>query len=547
MVRKKQLIACMVASVLTVSSMHGSLMVLADEFTPETEPPSDEQALITEDEPCMNNEPEEWAKWNDARRNDGGIATKRTLAAAINTLDKDIAQKQKELDNEPNPDEADAKEEALGKLVERRNRLNAIYGGYIAQEEAIREADAAARRAEVEAAAAAKKEEERKAAAKIQDDLKEDAGFVDLAETYANQKKTYGDSDTYNVGGRKFKGRWVVAEATTPKPSHNPLNDFAPTPGYPIGKAGNSNHYDKDKRAQEITREMSNPFDERAVQEPVVVTKHGIVLSGNGRTQARLLAAQQQTDADYKEYIREHASKWGLTAEQVDEYANPILYFELEEDVEYTAGLFDAFNRSTSKQQSVTETASKVAQMTSEELVMRLDRLFREIGDNIDNLYKNPKLVNDLLNMLQAAGIFNANERARYVDEYGNLSGAGEDLVESVLFGTIFSSSDESVRAAMNDKAIRRAVAFAFPTLVRLRGLSGEYSLINEMTEAVSLLAIAKADNGGKADNAIIDYMLQADLWSGETPVVKATVQLLAQVLNRNTYGSLRAVLNQYI
>lgn len=49
----------MVASVLTVSSMHGSLMVLADEFTPETEPPSDEQAVITEDEPCMNNEPEE--------------------------------------------------------------------------------------------------------------------------------------------------------------------------------------------------------------------------------------------------------------------------------------------------------------------------------------------------------------------------------------------------------------------------------------------------------------------------------------------------------
>lgn len=59
MVRKKQLIACMVASVLTVSSMHGSLMVLADELTAETEAPSDEQAVITEDEPCMNNETEE--------------------------------------------------------------------------------------------------------------------------------------------------------------------------------------------------------------------------------------------------------------------------------------------------------------------------------------------------------------------------------------------------------------------------------------------------------------------------------------------------------
>jgi hypothetical protein len=59
MVRKKQLIACMVASVLTVSSMHGSLMVLADEFIPDTEPPSDEQVVITEVEPCINIETEE--------------------------------------------------------------------------------------------------------------------------------------------------------------------------------------------------------------------------------------------------------------------------------------------------------------------------------------------------------------------------------------------------------------------------------------------------------------------------------------------------------
>lgn len=495
----------------------------------------------------MKNEPEEWAKWNDERRQDNGANSKERLAAAIGELDKEINDLNKKKAATANPDDADAIEEKVNGLAERHGRLKAIFDGYVAREKAAKEAEDAAKRAEFEAAAAKKKEAEKKAAAKIQDDLKEDASFVELAETYANQEKTYGDKDTYNVGGRKFKGRWVVAEATTPKPSHNPLNEFAPTPGYPIGKAGNSNHYDKDKRAQEITREMSNPFDERAVQEPVVVTKHGIVLSGNGRTQARLLAAQQQTDAEYKEYVREHASKWGLTAEQVDAYANPILYFELEEDVEYTAALFDAFNRSTSKQQSATETAAKVAQMTSEELVMRLDRLFREIGDSIDNLYKNPEKVNELLNMLQAAGIFNANERARYVDEYGNLSGAGEDLVESVLFGTIFDTSDDAVRSAMNDKAVRRAVTFAFPTLVRLRNLNGELSLIGELTEAVSLLSQAKAANNGKAENAVIDYMLQGNLWTGETPIVKATVQLLAHVLNDGKYGSLRAVLNQYI
>ena len=59
MVRKKQLIACMVASVLTVSSMHGSLMVLADELTGETEQPLEAQTFIIEDEPCEITESEE--------------------------------------------------------------------------------------------------------------------------------------------------------------------------------------------------------------------------------------------------------------------------------------------------------------------------------------------------------------------------------------------------------------------------------------------------------------------------------------------------------
>lgn len=56
MVRKKQLIACMVASVLTISSMHGSLMVFADEFVWETESSLEVPTESSEDKPCDINE-----------------------------------------------------------------------------------------------------------------------------------------------------------------------------------------------------------------------------------------------------------------------------------------------------------------------------------------------------------------------------------------------------------------------------------------------------------------------------------------------------------
>ena len=495
----------------------------------------------------IKNEPEEWAKWNDARRQDNGDNTMQRLSAAIAELDANITKSQKEWEKESNPDEADKKEEALNALKERRERLNSILQTYVAERKAIKEAEDAAQREAFKKEVDKKKEAEKAVRAKIQDDLQADTDFVAQAERYAGEKKTVGAKETINVQGRKYTGHWVVSEVTTPKPSHNPLNDYAPTPGYPIGKAGNTNHYDKDKRAQQITQEMADHYDERAVQEAVMVTKHGIVISGNGRTQAALLAATQGTDAAYQEYIRTYPYKWGLTAEQINEYEHPFIYFELDEDVEYTAALFDAFNRSTSKQQGVVETATKVAQMTSDELIMRLDRLFREVGDSLDSLYNNPQKVNELLNILQEAGLFNANERARYVNEGGELNGAGEDLVNSVLFGTIFSSSDQAIRDAMADKSIGRAIAYAFPTLVRIRNLSGEYSIIEELTQAVSLLARAKESNKGKAEGAIEDYMNQYSLFSEGLPVEKATVQLLAHVLNSKKYASLRSVLDQYI
>ena len=522
---------------------------------PETQEPVQEAAVAkyTNEEgkvnqtAFFNHEPEEWAKWNDQRRSDNGDNTVQRLTAAIGELDSQITKAQKEWEKESNPDEADRKEETLKGLQQRRDRLNTILQGYLAQRRAAKEAEDAAKRAEFQKEVEKKKAAEKNQRAKIQDDLKEDAQFVDLAEQYQQQPKTEGAEETINVQGQEFKGHWVVAEATTPKPSHNPLNNYAPTPGYPIGKAGNTNHYDKDKRAQEITQQMSNDYDSRAAQEPIVATKHGIVISGNGRTQARLLAAQQGTDAKYKEYIKKYAYKWGLTSEQVEQYQNPILYFELDEDVEYTAQLFDIFNRSTSKQQGTVETAAKVAQMTNEELVMRLDRLFRDLGDSLDSLYNSPEKVNELLNILEAAGLFNANERARYVNGNGELNGAGEDLLNSVLFGAVFSSSEQAIRDAMADKSVGRAIAFAFPTLVRVRNLQGEFSIIDELTQAVSLLARAKEANKGKAEGAIEDYMNQYSLFAEGLPVEKATVQLLANLLNGKKYSALRSVLDQYI
>lgn len=78
----------------------------------------------------LEQEPEEWAKWNDARRKDGGKGTIGTINAGLKKLDKDIKKAQKAWEDEANPNERDKKELALGKLVDRRQRLNTILETY---------------------------------------------------------------------------------------------------------------------------------------------------------------------------------------------------------------------------------------------------------------------------------------------------------------------------------------------------------------------------------------------------------------------------------
>ena len=50
---------------------------------------------------------------------------------------------------------------------------------------------------------------------------------------------------------------------------------------------------------------------------PVVVSKDGVVLSGNGRTMAGEIAASQGTDVAYINYLTNYPQQFGFTPEQV--------------------------------------------------------------------------------------------------------------------------------------------------------------------------------------------------------------------------------------
>jgi len=496
--------------------------------------------------------PKLWTEWND-KNPSRVVSSKDFLEAKLEEIDVAVKKARTNFEAEAkgkqDPDRMEELQEKLSDRLERQGVIKGLYERYIAAENAQKEAEDAAKRAEFEAAVVAKKEREAKKQADLQQNISDDAQFQQIQKGFAEAKKDRGAEDTLIFGGQEFTGHYYIVEAETPTASHKATEGWLPTPGFPkdeTGRSLNTRDYEHEQESQLHVMQTASDYDSRAIQHMVVVTSDGIVISGNERTMASQIAAQQNSDGKYIDYLKKHPSKYGFTAEQVEGFQHPRVIFVPDAPVPYTAKLFDLFNKSEEKRQNTVATAAKVAKITDDALVMRIADLFYDV-DDINAVYQNPQAANSLLGILESAGVMSREDRPMYVDQEGKLTGAGEDFIESVLFGSIFSSSDQAVRDAMQDKSIRRAVAFAFPTLARIRNLSGEFSIIREMTDAVSLLARAKAANKGKAEGAIADYMNQFNLFSDGLPVERATVQLLAEVLNDKKYGTLRSVLNQYI
>ena len=106
--------------------------------------------------------------------------------------------------------------------------------------------------------------------------------------------------------GTTVKGRYMLVESGAVTPSHNAAMDFARSEGFPVDENGNTindRDYERDRDAQDVTREMGRTFDSRAIQDTPVVSRDGVVLSGNGRTMAGELAARDNTDGAYLDHL----------------------------------------------------------------------------------------------------------------------------------------------------------------------------------------------------------------------------------------------------
>ena len=376
-----------------------------------------------------------------------------------------------------------------------------------------------------------------------------------IKEKWDGAPKIDGNSDAITLpDGSTLTGRYVLTEAGAASASHDVENAYMPTEGFPVdenGQSVNDRDYMRDKDAQRIVEGMADSYDSRALQDPVIVSNDGVVLSGNNRTMSGDLAAGRGTDRAYVDYLAQLGHrKYGFTQEQVTGMKNPRVVFVPDEALPYDAATFARFNAQEKKSQGKPEAAVKLGKIVP-------DNVFGDIVgaisryDRLSDYYADEKAVAHALGALMQAGVINDRQMPEMRTGTA-LSAAGKELIENTLIGKVFQTSPDAVRQLISVPALRQSVVMGLNEIANNRTLAPNgYDISGELARAVDLVTQARSAMPDVYTTGVpvSPFGRMQGLFDdefGDSRVTDGTVLLLADILNSGKPSDLRKVLTAY-
>lgn len=363
--------------------------------------------------------------------------------------------------------------------------------------------------------------------------------FKANATAYRNGK-VEGSTDSVRLAdGTKLDGRYVLVGSDNLVASHD-AETFKQREGAPQredGKTMNDRDYENDKMAQMSVQQHAANYDERAIQDMPVVTKDGIVISGNDRTMSGQLAGKNGTDAEYTQYLLDHAEKFGFTREQVqqmiDRGEHPRVVLELNNDVPYTTETYAQFNKTNMKKRNFVEEAVAQGKVMKEkpELVSKVTAIIEKV-ENLSDLYNDDDLSKELVQYLVNDGVISKEEIAEWLNDEGMMSDIGKRKFETLMTSIVL--DEDAIRLLNNPDyklgKVRQNIAYSIVELMKNQRL-GEYSILDNINKALELYGRAKGAKA-KTDRDILSWLAEEDMFSKEAPIDSYTDEEIVLALN---------------
>lgn len=343
------------------------------------------------------------------------------------------------------------------------------------------------------------------------------ASIDTIRNKYKASKSIKGDEDSITLpDGSELEGTWKLVEADTPTASHDETT-FSKTEGFPSNEDGttiNDRDYEHDNAAKEAVLDIASDFDSRAlsVDNPIVVSEDGVVISGNNRTMSSKLAAKKGTDKKYIETLEKKCKKFGFNKDDLSKFKNPRVVFETNVDGKYSTKQFAKFNQSGKKAQSPVEIAVKVSKTVNASTIENVASKMSEY-DTLGELYADNKAMQDVFNSLIENKVIQKTDLPAYYTSEGGVTNNGKEFLETVLIGSVINENNIRSLSSPGGKEIRQKLVRAIVPLVENKGLKG-YSITKEINEAVGIAVDIKKN---KKFESVDEYAKQNVLF-GEKP-----------------------------
>ena len=371
-----------------------------------------------------------------------------------------------------------------------------------------------------------------------------------ILDKWASAKKIVGNRITNTFNKRKLKGYYVLVEAESLSPSHNPLDGFKKTEGFPEDKNGNTvndRDYENDRNEQTGVVSLSTNYTGEALTNmPVIAKDSGIPYSGNKRTMAGQLAAINGTDSDYIESLKENLSVYGFDEEDLAQFTHPRVVFMLDESLPYDAETFALFNKRSEYAQGAVATMVKLGKIINQETFNRLmDSISRY--ETIGEVWADKNVVAEIISILQNSGLISEADFVLYVDN-GELTESGKDLISGALVGKVLEGREDAVKA-LNDpdtKSLAASIITALPQIAINQRL-GKNSILTYIADAI-ILAHDARKSGVSGNMPITTHLRQTEMQFEEEQVepVHPAVIAIGTFVHSNKTSYLRDFLKKY-
>lgn len=341
---------------------------------------------------------------------------------------------------------------------------------------------------------------------------------------------------------KKLKGRFMLVPANSITPSNNPKT-WGTSEGLPVLDDG-SNPNDRDytsKVNQERVTKRAGEYNGEAVQNMPIVDKNGVVLSGNDRTMSGQLAAEQGTEKEYLDALKENAMQYGFNSDEVEEMIaageHPRVIFVPDEILPYETASYAMFNPKESKDTSALEDAMKFRRTLDPDVVERIGNIL-ERHEDMNKFYEDTFDQRDVYSLLKRVGVISDEDGPTFFNEATNtFTDAGRALLDNILLSQILDNEALKLVQGVSDeyKGLRNKLIRAAKGILEVdrkadMGLAQTVSETVKLWKKVDEHLKKKMPKGANRMDAMEDYLRQYSLF-GDTDETMSMVQIYQALL----------------